>query len=114
MPFADRSATLMSWAQRSRSGSLFSADRNPLARRPVQVQQESVEVSIDPRTRCRLSLDRHPVECGKSRVNASDQRQVTGLDRATAQYLVQCLVRLAFLYSHREALHEKLVSGNAP
>jgi len=39
---------------------------------------------------------------------------VTGLDRATAQYLVQCLVRLAFLYSHREALHEKLVSGNAP
>ena len=112
MPFADRSATLMSWAQRSRSGSLFSADRNPLARRPVQ--QESVEVSIDPRTRCRLSLDRHPVECGKSRVNASDQRQVTGLDRATAQYLEQCLVRLAFLYSHREALHEKLVSGNAP
>jgi len=101
----------MSWAQRSRSGSLFSADRNPLARRPVQ---QSVEVSIDPRTRCRLSLDRHPVECGKSRVNASDQRQVTGLDRATAQYLVQCLVRLAFLYSHREALHEKLVSGNAP
>jgi len=83
-----------------------------LAQRPVQ--QESVEVSIDPRTRCRLSLDRHPVECGKSRVNASDQRQVTGLDRATAQYLVQCLVRLAFLYSHREALHEKLVSGNAP
>ena len=47
-------------------------------------------------------------------LNASDQRQVTALDRATAQYLVQCLVRLAFLYSHREALHEKLVSGNAP